>query len=170
MRSRRTCAPASKSRPSASLSMTSGPRRSSSRSSSSRTPTRLRAPRRTPSRRWRSSSETVKFTLEQLKDPDKIARAEKDPKSKMALVFRWYLSKSSGWANRGESERALDFQVWCGPAIGAFNDFIRGTYLDPKVAGAFHDVSEANIQLLRGAVIIKRHAQLRADPKLKGAV
>merc|ERR1719182_730023 len=115
-------------------------------------------------------AETVKFTLEQLKDPDKIARAEKDPKSKMALVFRWYLSKSSGWANRGESERALDFQVWCGPAIGAFNDFIRGTYLDPKVAGAFHDVSEANIQLLRGAAIIKRHAQLRADPKLKGAV
>merc|ERR1719201_1525220 len=115
-------------------------------------------------------AETVKFTLEQLKDPEKIARAEKDPKSKMSLCFRWYLSKSSGWANRGEHERALDYQVWCGPAMGAFNDFIRGTYLDPKVAGVYHDVSEANIQLLRGAAILQRNAQLRADPKLRAAV
>merc|ERR1719198_1631720 len=81
--------------------------------------------------------ETVKFTLEQLKDPEKIARAERDPKLKMALVFRWYLGLSSAWANGGVADRALDYQVWCGPAIGSFNDFIRGTYLDPQVAGAY---------------------------------
>jgi PfaD family protein len=114
--------------------------------------------------------ETVDFTLNQLKDPEKIARAEKDPKGKMALVFRWYLGLSSGWANGGVTDRALDFQVWCGPAIGSFNDFIRGTYLDPKVAGAFHDVYEANMQLLRGACVLRRIEQLKASPHARAAV
>merc|ERR1712087_951800 len=114
--------------------------------------------------------ETVKFHIEQLKDPEKIARAEADPKLKMSLCFRWYLSKSSGWANRGENERALDFQVWCGPAIGAFNDFIKGTYLDPAVAGCFMDVHEANAQLLHGVCFIRRCSQLLADPRLRETV
>ena len=115
-------------------------------------------------------AETVKFTLEQLKDPEKIARAEKDPKLKMALVFRWYLGLSSAWANNGVSERSLDYQVWCGPAIGSFNDFIRGSYLDPKVAGAFHDVYEANLQVLRGACVVRRCQQIKSDPRLAAAV
>ena len=114
--------------------------------------------------------ETVAFTLNQLKDPDKIARAEKDPKLKMALVFRWYLGLSSAWANNGVSERSLDYQVWCGPAIGSFNDFIRGSYLDPKVAGAFHDVYEANLQVLRGACVVRRCQQIKSDPRLAAAV
>jgi PfaD family protein len=114
--------------------------------------------------------ETVKFTLEQLKDPEKIARAERDPKLKMALVFRWYLGLSSAWANGGVADRALDYQVWCGPAIGAFNDFIRGTYLDPIVAGQFMDVHEANLQVLRGACVLRRCDQIKADPRLLRAV
>ena len=104
--------------------------------------------------------ETVDFTLIQLKDPEKIKRAESDPKGKMALIFRWYLGLSSGWANAGVTDRAMDFQVWCGPAIGSFNDFVRGTYLDPAVANAYHDVHEANMQLLRGACVLRRIQQL----------
>merc|ERR1719409_2269897 len=115
-------------------------------------------------------AETVKFTLERLKDPEKIARAEKDPKLKMSLVFRWYLSKSSNWANKGIPERKSDFQVWCGPAIGSFNDFIRGTHMDPKVAGKFPDVYETNLQVLRGACFLRRCEQLKADPRLMSAV
>jgi len=114
--------------------------------------------------------ETVKFTLEQLKDPEKIARAERDPKLKMALVFRWYLGLSSAWANAGVAERSLDYQVWCGPAIGAFNDFIRGTYLDPLVAGHYMDVYEANLQVLRGACVMRRSQQIKSDPLLSAAV
>ena len=79
-------------------------------------------------------------------------------------------SKSSGWANRGEMDRALDFQVWCGPAIGSFNDFIRGTYLDPTVAKAYHDVYEANMQLLRGACVLRRIEQLKAHTGVRDAV
>ena len=69
-----------------------------------------------------------------LKDDEKIKRAEADPKLKMSLCFRWYLSKSSSWANNGLTDRALDYQVWCGPAMGAFNQFIKGTYMGPNVS------------------------------------
>ena len=114
--------------------------------------------------------ETVDFTLNALKDPEKIERANKDPKLKMSLVFRWYLGLSSGWANGGVNDRALDFQVWCGPAIGSFNDFIRGTYLDPAVSGVFHDVYEANLQILRGACFVRRCRQIQADAAYNAAV
>merc|ERR1719460_1106724 len=113
--------------------------------------------------------ETVKFHIERLNDPKKVELAERDPKLKMSLVFRWYLSKSSGWANRGEA-RPLDYQVWCGPAIGSFNKFIKGTYLDSKVSNEFHDVHEANAQVLQGTRVAMRCAQLQADPRLRAAV
>jgi PfaD family protein len=115
-------------------------------------------------------AETSAFYTNQLHDAAKIAKAETDPKLKMSLCFRWYLSKSSGWANRGEAGRALDYQVWCGPAIGAFNEFIKGSHLDPAVAGEFMDVFEANHQLLHGAALLRRTAQLRADPRMLSVV
>ena len=48
----------------------------------------------------------------------------------MALVFRWYLGLSSRWANAGEPSRQLDYQVWCGPAMGAFNEWAKGSFLE----------------------------------------
>jgi len=84
----------------------------------------------------------------------------------MSLVFRWYLGLSSTWANSGVADRATDYQVWCGPAIGAFNDFIRGTYLDPEVAKAFPDVAQINLQLFKGACYLKRLRAIQANPKL----
>ena len=63
------------------------------------------------------------------RDASQIARAECDPKHKMALVFRSYLGRSSEWANSGEPTRKADYQIWCGPAMGAFNEWTRGTFL-----------------------------------------
>ncbi|MEZ4237119.1 MAG: PfaD family polyunsaturated fatty acid/polyketide biosynthesis protein [Myxococcota bacterium] len=63
------------------------------------------------------------------RDPAQLERAAQDPKHRMALVFRWYLGRSSRWAIAGEADRRTDLQVWCGPAIGAFNDWTRGTPL-----------------------------------------
>ena len=63
-------------------------------------------------------NQTCQFFLE--RDPGQIERAEKDAKHKMALVFRWYLGQSSRWANQGEPSRKIDYQVWCGPAMGSF--------------------------------------------------
>jgi PfaD family protein len=64
------------------------------------------------------------------RDPAQVERAERDPKHRMALVFRSYLGLSSRWANAGEPSRTLDYQVWCGPAMGAFNEWARGTLLE----------------------------------------
>jgi len=74
---------------------------------------------------WRS---TRAFFLE--RDPGQVERAERDPKHRMALVFRSYLGLSSRWANAGEPSRTMDYQVWCGPAMGAFNEWTRGTFLE----------------------------------------
>jgi len=63
------------------------------------------------------------------RDPSQLERAARDPKHRMALVFRWYLGLSSRWAIAGEETRRADVQVWCGPAIGAFNAWTRDTFL-----------------------------------------
>ena len=114
--------------------------------------------------------ETTNFYINRLHDEEKIKRAHKDPKLKMSLVFRWYLSKSSGWANRGEKDRKLDFQVWCGPAMGAYNDFVKGTYLDPHVTNVYPDAVQINLQLLTGCSFLNRIQQIRSHPKLRNGV
>lgn len=63
-------------------------------------------------------------------DPAKIPQAEKNPKMKMALVFRWYLGSSSRWAVQGDSDRKFDMQIWCGQSMGAFNLWVKGTSLE----------------------------------------
>lgn len=63
-------------------------------------------------------------------DPSKIPQAEKNPKLKMALVFRWYLGNSSRWAVQGNPDRKFDMQIWCGQAMGAFNLWVKGTPLE----------------------------------------
>ena len=78
------------------------------------------------------------------RDPAQVERAECDPKHKMALVFRSYLGLSSRWANAGESSRAMDYQVWCGPSMGAFNEWTRGSFLEQPanrgVVGVAHNL------------------------------
>lgn len=61
--------------------------------------------------------------------PEKLSKAANNPKVKMALIFRWYLGLSSRWSNTGEKGREIDYQIWCGPAIGSFNNWVRGSYL-----------------------------------------
>ena len=64
------------------------------------------------------------------RDPHQIERATDHPKRKMALIFRWYLGLTSQWSNTGEKGRETDYQIWAGPAIGAFNNWVKGTYLE----------------------------------------
>ena len=94
------------------------------------------------------------------RDPQQIERAERDPKHRMALVFRWYLGQSSSWANTGESTRQVDYQVWCGPAIGAFNEWVRGTFLEEPEQ---RDVVTVAMNLLVGAAVLTRTGWLRAQ-------
>ena len=67
------------------------------------------------------------------KNPEKLGKAVNNPKLKMALIFRWYLGLSSRWSSSGEKGREVDYQIWCGPAMGSFNDWVRGTYLANQI-------------------------------------
>jgi trans-AT polyketide synthase, acyltransferase and oxidoreductase domains len=62
--------------------------------------------------------------------PEEIERAERNPKSKMALIFRWYFVHSMRLALAGEINQKTDWQVYCGPALGAFNAHVAGTGLE----------------------------------------
>ena len=93
------------------------------------------------------------------RDPAEVARANRDPKHKMALVFRWYLGLSSKWAIAGEDGRQLDYQIWCGPAMGAFNDWVKGSFLEPAEA---RQAVQIALNLLEGAAVVTRAQQLRS--------
>lgn len=62
--------------------------------------------------------------------PEEIEKAERNPKHKMALVFRWYFVHTTRLALRGSDEQRVDYQVHCGPALGAFNQWVKGTALE----------------------------------------
>ncbi|NMH64590.1 eicosapentaenoate synthase subunit PfaD [Shewanella salipaludis] len=82
------------------------------------------------------------------RDPKQIERALDNPKRKMALIFRWYLGLSSRWSNTGEAGREMDYQIWAGPALGAFNAWAKGSYLDDYRARSAVDLAK---HLMTGA-------------------
>ena len=95
-----------------------------------------------------------------IRDPRQLERAEDDPKHKMALVFRSYLGQASRWANDGEPSRKADYQIWCGPAMGAFNEWTRGSFLESPDR---RDVVTVGMNLLVGAAALTRAGWLRAQ-------
>jgi trans-AT polyketide synthase/acyltransferase/oxidoreductase domain-containing protein len=91
-------------------------------------------------------------------EPGQIERAKKDPKHKMALIFRSYLGRSSGWATKGEKSRKIDYQIWCGPAMGAFNEWAKGSFLEKPEERKTVTVA---MNLLTGAAVVTRANWLR---------
>jgi trans-AT polyketide synthase/acyltransferase/oxidoreductase domain-containing protein len=61
--------------------------------------------------------------------PDKVSTIEKSPKQKMALIFKWYFVHSTRLAMLGAEDQKVDYQIHCGPALGAFNQWAKGTDL-----------------------------------------
>jgi PfaD family protein len=94
------------------------------------------------------------------RDPREVKKAEADPRHLMALVFRSYLGLSSRWAVAGEPDRSADFQIWCGPAMGAFNSWVRGSFLEKPAARTAVQVAR---NLMEGAAAVTRAQQLRAS-------
>jgi trans-AT polyketide synthase/acyltransferase/oxidoreductase domain-containing protein len=94
----------------------------------------------------------------QQRDPEQIERAQGNPKRKMALIFRWYLGLSSNWANAGTDGRAQDYQIWCGPSMGSFNDWVKGSYLEDYNNRHAADVAE---QIMQGAAYLYRVQTLK---------
>lgn len=91
------------------------------------------------------------------RDPAMLARAKNDPKRKMALIFRWYLGLSSRWSNVGEVGREMDYQIWAGPSLGAFNSWVQDSYLADYTQRKAVDIA---LHLLTGAAYLARINQL----------
>lgn len=92
------------------------------------------------------------------RDPRQVERAERDPKHRMALVFRWYLGQAAHWAKDGQTARKVDYQIWCGPAMGAFNEWVAGSFLE---APARRTVATVALNILLGAALLTRANILR---------
>jgi PfaD family protein len=94
------------------------------------------------------------------RDPRQVARAEQDSRHKMALVFRSYLGQSSRWATTGDASRKMDYQIWCGPSMGAFNAWVRGSFLEKPEN---RDTITIAMNLLFGACILTRANWIRCQ-------
>jgi PfaD family protein len=92
------------------------------------------------------------------RDPRQAERAERDPKHLMALVFRWYLGQGAHWAKDGAPGRTMDYQVWCGPAMGAFNEWVAGSFLEKPENRLTATVAR---NILYGAALLTRANILR---------
>ena len=73
--------------------------------------------------------ETKKY-LEAKGQTIEIERAQKNPRNKMALIFRWYFGFTSRIAFSGDLKNKVNFQIHTGPALGAFNQWVKGTNLE----------------------------------------
>lgn len=92
------------------------------------------------------------------RNPDKIKQAANNPKVKMALIFRWYLGLSSRWSKSGEKGREIDYQIWCGPAMGSFNNWVQGSYLAAPNNRSVVDVAH---HIMNGAAFLHRIQSLK---------
>ena len=115
---------------------------------------------------WR---DTRSFFLK--RDPRQVERAERDPKHLMALVFRWYLGQAAHWAKDGDPARTIDYQVWCGPAMGAFNEWAAGSFLESpdqrRVATVARNIMFGAALQARANILRYQNIQLPADFRIE---
>ncbi|MEV6123261.1 PfaD family polyunsaturated fatty acid/polyketide biosynthesis protein [Streptomyces sp. NPDC052077] len=89
--------------------------------------------------------------------PSVVERAEADPKRRMALVFTWYFARATRAAMEGDTDRRVDFQIPCGPALGALNERLRGT--DREDWRARHPDDLARLIMTGAAELLARAAR-----------
>jgi trans-AT polyketide synthase/acyltransferase/oxidoreductase domain-containing protein len=102
--------------------------------------------------------------------PGQVDEIFRRPKQEMAWVFRWYFAQSTRTALAGDGAWKLDYQIQCGPALGAFNRWVKDTELrnwrERRVAELADKIMNGTAELLS-----QRFAKLtqRAEPHI-GAV
>lgn len=75
-----------------------------------------------------------------------VEELEKHPKEKMALIFKWYFIHSTRLAASGNEDQRVDYQIQCGPAMGAFNQWVKGTTLESWRNRKVAEIGEKIIQ------------------------
>lgn len=81
-------------------------------------------------------------------NPTKITDIEQNHRKKMLLVFRWYFVQSTRLAIHGIQDQRVNYQIQCGPAMGAFNQWVKGTALESWRNRRVADIGE---RLMHGA-------------------
>lgn len=76
---------------------------------------------------FKKSIDQIYREIKENHSQEEIERMERNQKSKMAAIFKWYFNYSFQLALLGEEENSVDFQVHCGSALGAFNQWCKGT-------------------------------------------
>jgi trans-AT polyketide synthase/acyltransferase/oxidoreductase domain-containing protein len=109
-------------------------------------------------RRYSSFEEAPIHELQNL-EKTVLGRGVQEIWADTELFFRWYLFNGAQWAREGHAARRTDYQIWCGPAMGAFNDWVRGSFLEPVDARTVRQIA---LNLLEGAATVTRAGQLRA--------
>ncbi len=96
--------------------------------------------------------------------PAELDKAARDPKHRLALLCRWYFVHTARLALKGSEDQRVDYQIHCGPALGAFNQWVRGTPLAEWRRRHVDDIAE---RLMTGAAqwLDQRAAEwLRPEP------
>ena len=60
--------------------------------------------------------------------------------------------------DHGDATRQMDYQIWCGPSMGAFNQWVRGTFLEKPES---RETVTLALNLLYGASVVTRSGWLR---------
>lgn len=69
-------------------------------------------------------------SFESIWQESRSQRTNGDKRHQMLLVFRWYFDHSMRLALSGAKDQKVNFQIRCGPALGAFNQWVKGTSLE----------------------------------------
>jgi trans-AT polyketide synthase/acyltransferase/oxidoreductase domain-containing protein len=69
-----------------------------------------------------------------------------DPKAQLAALFRHYFTRGLRLAVQGDKQHKIDYLIHCGPALGAFNQFVAGTALQPWRARTVEAICDALMQ------------------------
>ncbi len=78
---------------------------------------------------FKKSLETVFEDLKQKRSAEEIQKAMTSGKYKMAMIFKEYFKQSTAFAVKGDPQNLVDYQIHCGPALGAFNAWVAGSPL-----------------------------------------
>jgi len=74
---------------------------------------------------WQETAEYLQRTR-----PQALSAIANHPKKKLAAVLKWYFVHSTRLALSGSDMQRADYQIHCGPALGAFNQWVKGTPLE----------------------------------------
>lgn len=104
-------------------------------------------------RYFKKSFQQVLEEIKQNSPASERERLDNDEKYKMGMIFGWYSRHGFKLALQGEANQSVDYHVNCGPAMGAFNRYVKGTKYEHWVN---RSVADINRMLMKDAQVIMK--------------